>query len=380
MAQQGDAGAQHFLATLLLKGAGVARDEDEGARWLRKAADQGLAYAQYDLSVAYITGRGVAKDDSEIARWTRKAAEQGFAPAEHNLGSQYINGNRGVAKDAAEGVRWFTKAAVQGWVPSQRSHVAVYWQGKDAPKDLVEAYKWATLAMEGTQAGPERVQTGRGRDEIAKSMTPDQVEQASQLARNWKQTGSAIYPDPRFARLGEPFKVTGGQIVEARTYVVPAPVGEGWDAQIDSYNDTVAFTRGVPATKELTRISVARSDLDLAGTARDEADAVTAFQCISETNFREHGKAKSHTLGEVSRQVETIGGKTLYVTRYVVTDQSLSIPVEAKEAAYIYLPPNWKESKRIYLFGIAQPQKLGEVATPTDPSQVNSVISGFREK
>jgi hypothetical protein len=234
--------------------------------------------------------------------------------------------------------------------------------------------------MEGTQAGPERLQTGRGRDEIAKSMTSAQVEQASQLARDWKQTGIAIYPDPRFARLTEPAKVTGGQTVEARVYTVPAPTGDGWDAQVDSYNDTVAFTRSSPATKELTRISVARSELDLPTTAIDEASVLTAFQCVSEATFREEGKIKSRKLGEVSRQVETIGSKTLYVMRYPVTDQSPSVTVESSEATYFYLPANWRESKRVYLFGIAQARKVGNLTTTADTSEVNSVIAGFREK
>lgn len=379
-AQHGDAGAQHVLAALLYKGKGVARDEAEAAQWMRKAADQGLASAQYDLSVMYMTGRGITKDDSETARWTGKAAEQGFAPAQHNLGSQYLNGTRGVTKDAPEGIRWFKKAAEQGWVPSQRSLVAVYLNGKDAQKELVEAYKWATIAMAGTQAGPERLQTGRVRDEIAKSMTPSQVEQASQLARDWKQTGIAIYPDPRFARLEPSAKVAGGQTIEARAYTVPAPTGDGWHAQVDSYNDTVAFTRSSPAAKEVTRISVARSELDLPTTAVDETSVLTAFQCVSEATFREEGKAKSRKLGEVTKRVETIGGKTLYVMRYLVTDQSLSVSVESSEATYFYLPANWRESKRVYLFGIAQAQTIGNAVLTEDISELNSMISGFREK
>jgi hypothetical protein len=378
-AQKGDVGAQYFVAALYLSGQLVNRDYDEAARWLRKAAEQGLAPAEYELSLAYMEGRGVAKDDAEVVRWTRKAAEQGYAPAQHNLGSQTLNGIRGAAKDEAEGVRWFRKAAEQGWVPSQRSLVAVYFQGKGAPKDLVEAYKWASLAMEATQ-GPERQQTARGRDEIAKSMTQEQVEQGSQRARDWKQTGTAIYADARFARLGELSKVTGGQAVDAGSYTVPAPAGEGWNVQVDTYNDSVAFTRTSPATKELTSIVVARRELFMASEARNKIDIVTAVECSEEAGLKEQGKAKSYMLGEVSKEIEAIDGKTLYVMRYVITDRRLSSVVESKEAGYIYLPPNWKESKRAYVFSIAQPQKVGDMILATDASEVGSVIAGFRQK
>ncbi|HEV2976096.1 MAG TPA: tetratricopeptide repeat protein [Casimicrobiaceae bacterium] len=379
-AQQGDAGAQHFLAALYFNGQGVARDDDEAARWLRKAADQGLAYAQYDLSVAYATGRGVAKDEAEQVRWDRKAAEQGFAPAQHNLGSWYINGTRGITKDEPEGVRWFRKAAEQGWVPSQGALAVAYSQGKGVTKDLVEAYAWTTIGMEGTQPGPMRLQTGRARDEFAKSMTQAQVEQASQLAREWKQAGTVIYTDARFARLGELSKATGGETIKAATYNVPAPVGEGWEVQVDSYNDTVTFTKGSPAAKEFSRIGVARRELELTGDARSETDVVTAIECSEETNLREQGKTKSYALGNVSKQVEIIDGKTLYVMRYVITDRRLGTVVEGNEAAYTYFPPNWRQRKRAYLFNLAQPQKIGDAVLATDTSEIGSVISGFREK
>ena len=40
----------------------------------------------------YDQGRGVAQDDGEAVRWLRKAAEQGDADAQFNLGSLYDEG------------------------------------------------------------------------------------------------------------------------------------------------------------------------------------------------------------------------------------------------------------------------------------------------
>ena len=380
-AQRGNAEAQYFVASLYMRGQGVNQDYREAARLLREAADQGLAPAQYELSVAYLEGRGVPKDEAEFVRWTRKAAEQGYAPAQHNLGSQVINGRRGVTKDEAAGVRWFQRAAEQGWVPSQRSLVAAYLQGQGVAEDMVEAFKWATIAGEGT-LGPDAQNTVAARDTFAKSMTRVQVERASQLAREWKETGKAIYTDSRFARLEQIGEVTAGQTVNARAYAVTAPAGGGWKAQVDRYNDVVTFSKGSRPTNatELDRISVVRRNVALATAVRNEADLVTAIECSEEANLKAAGKAKSYTLGEVTKQTRTIDGKTLYVMSYVITDRRLAMVVESKSVAYTLLPSNWKESGHAYTFVLEQPQRIGDMALVPNVSEMESVISGFRER
>jgi uncharacterized protein len=61
----------------------------------------------------YANGRGVAKDDEEAVRLLRKAAEQGYGIAQNNLGNVYEYG-LGMPKDLAEAVRWYRKAAKYG--------------------------------------------------------------------------------------------------------------------------------------------------------------------------------------------------------------------------------------------------------------------------
>jgi TPR repeat protein len=92
-------------------GMGVAKDEAEGVRWYRKAAEQGHAWAQFHLGLAYKNGNGVAanvalrsrwrlaKDEAEGVRWIRKAADQGYASAQYKLGRAYMNDIWVVAKD-----------------------------------------------------------------------------------------------------------------------------------------------------------------------------------------------------------------------------------------------------------------------------------------
>jgi len=56
---------------------GVAQDYAEAVKWFRKAADQGEAGAQYFLALKYDQGQGVRKDAGVAVKWARKAAEQG---------------------------------------------------------------------------------------------------------------------------------------------------------------------------------------------------------------------------------------------------------------------------------------------------------------
>ena len=126
-------------------GEGVDKDQREGARWYRKAADQGLADAQYVLGVAYNAGEGVEKDQREAVRWFRMAVEQGNAGAQFFLGEAYRTGE-GVEKDQREAMRWYRKAAEQGYAKAQNSLGWAYWNGEGVVTDKREAYIWLSIA------------------------------------------------------------------------------------------------------------------------------------------------------------------------------------------------------------------------------------------
>ena len=91
----------------------------------------------------YLSGRGVPQDDAEALRWNRKASEQGDATAQFNLGLMYEKGI-GVPQDYVSAHMWINLAAAQG--------------GEDAQKS---------------------------REFVAKRMTPDQIEEAQRMAREW---------------------------------------------------------------------------------------------------------------------------------------------------------------------------------------------------
>jgi len=90
----------------------------------------------------YRNGQGVPKNYKIAAKWLRLAAEQGDAGAQTNLGNAYGRG-QGVIQDNVYAHMWFNIAASSG------------------------RFKIAS----------------KNRDNIAKRMTPSQLEKAQDLAR-----------------------------------------------------------------------------------------------------------------------------------------------------------------------------------------------------
>jgi uncharacterized protein len=149
----------------------------------RPLAEQGNALAQYNLGVLYRKGRGVPQDDVQARQWYKKAAAQGEAKAQYNLGTLFLNGG-GVPKDYQQALRWFRMAADQGEAVAQTKIGIMYDEGQGVPHDVVQAHKWYSLAAtNGDKPAAEL------RDALAKQMTPAQIAEAQQLAREWKPKG-----------------------------------------------------------------------------------------------------------------------------------------------------------------------------------------------
>ncbi len=148
----------------------------------RPLAKQGDAAAQNNLGVMYKMGQGVPQDDAEAVKWFRKAAEQGMAKAQYNLGLMYGNGE-GVPQDDAKAVEWYRKAAEQGYAKAQYSLGNIYRWGLGVPKDFVRAYAWYDLAASRFSGFGRAV---KYRNLVAAEMTPAQIVEADNLAREWK--------------------------------------------------------------------------------------------------------------------------------------------------------------------------------------------------
>jgi uncharacterized protein len=154
LAEAGDARAQSLLGLMHYRGRGLPQDDRAAAQWFRRAADQGDTSAQFYLGGMYSEGRGVPQVYTEAARFYRMAAERGDGQAQYNLGVAYARG---------EGVE----------------------------QDLVKAHLYFNLAAARLNEPRERTAAARNRDRVAAEISPEQLEQAQQQAREWRPKTAA---------------------------------------------------------------------------------------------------------------------------------------------------------------------------------------------
>ena len=147
---------------------------------LTQQANQGNASAQSNLGVMYANGQGVPQDYTQAMKWYRLAADQGNAGAQFNVGLMYDTG-QGVPQDDVQAMKWYRLAADQGYAVAQLNLGSMYALGQGVPQDYVQAHMWFNLA-----AAQGNTDGEKNRDLVAEQMTPQQIAQAQELARNWK--------------------------------------------------------------------------------------------------------------------------------------------------------------------------------------------------
>ena len=85
----------------------------------------------------------------------------------------------GVPQHYAEAMKWYLKAAEQGHVEAQYLLGRMYWKGKGAPQNNVQAHKWLNLAAAAHKFAIKQ------RDIVAEEMSPADILEAQELAREW---------------------------------------------------------------------------------------------------------------------------------------------------------------------------------------------------
>jgi localization factor PodJL len=186
LAQNGQAAAQHEMASRLLEGRNMARDPAQALGWFQKSAEQNYAPAQYKLGTLFEKGVGVSADMKTAAIWYGRAAEAGHVRAMHNLGVLLADGIDG-KPDYAGAARLFRKAAEHGLRDSQYNLAVLHMRGLGVETNLVEAYKWFSLAGKQGDADADLK-----RDEIAQRLQPRQLGEARQATETFAQ----VSPDP----------------------------------------------------------------------------------------------------------------------------------------------------------------------------------------
>ena len=123
------------------------------------------------------------EDREEAARWYRIAAEQGHPDAQALIGVMHYSG-QGVPQYYKEAARWYAQAAGQGNAFAQSILGLMYKMGQGVPQSYAEAHIWLSLAASCAK-GEDQNQFANARKCVAARMTPQQIEEAQRLAREW---------------------------------------------------------------------------------------------------------------------------------------------------------------------------------------------------
>lgn len=179
-AAAGDPKALYEIGNRYAEGRGTQEDMTRAAEWYQKAADQGLAPAQYRIGNLYEKGVGIERDVKAAKTWYQLAAGQGNASAMHNLAVLNAMGADGTT-DNDSAARWFAEAAEFGVKDSQFNLGILAAKGVGMKQNLEEAYKWfALVAKAGDKDAADK------RDEIAKALRPEQLENARASVELWR--------------------------------------------------------------------------------------------------------------------------------------------------------------------------------------------------
>jgi hypothetical protein len=115
-------------------------------------------------------------DNKEAAKFFHLAAEQGNVNGQFALGILYYGA--GGMQDYKKAAKFFRLAAEQGHAKAQLVLGSVYHFGRGVSQNYVLSHMWQNLSgYEGRK---------QNKTVLEKKMTPQQIEEAKELARNWK--------------------------------------------------------------------------------------------------------------------------------------------------------------------------------------------------
>ena len=128
--------------------------------------------------------------DAEIgSRWlsrVRCLAEGGEAESQLKLGIAYRDGSDGPPQDYSEAAIWLRRAAEQGNPMGMFNLAILYERGRGVPRDLVRSHMWYNLAAASFDVQDRtRATAFYRRDALESRMTPAEVRDAQQRAREW---------------------------------------------------------------------------------------------------------------------------------------------------------------------------------------------------
>lgn len=208
----------------------TATAQGDAMRELLDRARAGDADTQLTLARRYFEGQLIARDIQEGQRWLEAAAAQSNLVAMAELATALVEGNP-IPMDKGRGVELLKGAAALGHAPAQFRLGNLYAQGSAVAQDSVEAYKWHSLA-----AANGDLQANRSRDEVASQFTTNQLLNGVERSSNYVRLNvKSVRPSPNVDSLRER---AGKGEAEAQFALGNACLG-GWETP---QNHVDAFT------------------------------------------------------------------------------------------------------------------------------------------
>jgi len=210
-ASHGDADAAWYVGNMYVDGLGVDEpDEGEAVTYYQLAIDQDHVEAQVSLALMYAQGRGVPQDYHAAMDLLYAAALQDHAVAQVELANYFLYGVPGLVEQSpGHSFEWYGLASLQGVIFAQYRLAEMNFQGIGAPQNMEKGLMWMSIARDValTQEEPywsyrvfpldAQLATADGGQETLRQavnrlygdyaalMTPQAVERAETMARQW---------------------------------------------------------------------------------------------------------------------------------------------------------------------------------------------------
>jgi TPR repeat protein len=152
LVKQHDARAEGYLGIMYMLGVGVEKNSQAAEKLFKDGANQKNAEAEYAMGILDSAVNDHPKDLENAARYFRWSAAQGYIPSEHSLGLLLVN-HPNLSQQPGEAVHMLTDAAIAGSWRSSLTLGILSRDGRYAPANTGEAYKWFLIAAQ--QGGPE---------------------------------------------------------------------------------------------------------------------------------------------------------------------------------------------------------------------------------
>ena len=147
--------------------------------------ERSLGSVEALMADVYYFGHFVPIDYDAAVKWYLRAGDKGNALAQSALGDIYYYG-RGVPQDFETAAAWWERAAGQGIGGAQLNLSVLYANGEGVEQNLVKSHMYANLAAAQLPLGKDYEIAVQNREYIAEQMTPSQILEAQQRAKEWQ--------------------------------------------------------------------------------------------------------------------------------------------------------------------------------------------------